>query len=212
MKREITALLICGLAAASFATDFANKPYALNGDNGPFSENGGQQIADEFTSQASGQVGHVRLWGNYYGYGDPYNTGASLQFRIRFYDDNAGTPMLASFFDVFVSLDLTDTGVSQSGDTIYQFDGDISGPNLSMGTVYYFQALEADGSTSDSSFRWNNAADDGSVQFFRYSDTGSWSTEGASRANRAFVLSPVPEPASAAALGLGLLALMRRKR
>lgn len=212
MKR-LSVIWVAGLAAFGLPQDFANKPLDLNGDNGPFSELNQQQVCDEFTSAISGQVAHVTLWGNGYFQGDPFNTGDLLDFRLRMYADVSGGPWIESFFDVWTELRITDTGINhENGDRIYRFDANIAGPTLTMGTVYYFEALEADPSTPNGSFRWNNSAVDSSPQYVRYSELDPWSANyDISRRNRAFVLSPVPEPATVAILGIGVSALMMRR-
>lgn len=210
----LNTLCMAALAATGLSQDFANKPLDLNGDNGPFSEINQQQICDEFTSAISGQVGHVTLWGNGYFKGDPFDTGDLLDFRLRLYPDLSGGPGIDSFFDVFTELRVTDTGIDHEyGDRIYRFDGSIAGPVLSMGTVYYFEALEADPDTHNGWFRWNNAPVDSSYQYVRYSEQDAWSANyDAPRRNHAFVLSMVPEPGALAALGLGLAMVLKKRK
>lgn len=180
-------------------------------EGGAFSD-ANQVIADDFVTGTTAQVTHITFWGSFFLVGNPFPSGGTRTFNLSFFDDAAGLPgtplehgnMSASF---------TDSGLlTADSDTVYQFDLDWTGPTFftpTAGTRYWLSIVDTQGTNS---FRWHNSAT-GDDHAAASSFGGPWFSID-DRANEAFVLNPapVPEPASMAALGLGALALLRRRK
>jgi len=186
-----------------------------NGEGGAFSDSG-QTIADNFTTSTSAPVTHITFWGSFFGAGNPFPGGGSRNVSVSFMnDDGFGLPGSVIGQETgaasFVPTGLL-TNFGGAPDTVYQFDIDWTGPAFSptAGTQYWLSIFDTE---STDSFRWHNGLtgdDRTSVSF----DGGTTWGPDLSRPNAAFVLNPVPvpEPASMAALGMGALALLRRRR
>jgi PEP-CTERM motif-containing protein len=217
MNKALSPLVALGLLSinASAQVMFDQSYTTSNGDNGAFSHDPGQQIADNFSPSFSGTVGTARWWGNDYQRGNPYTTSTTFSFSIRFYNDAGGAPGLSPFSTSSVTAALTDTGTSFSGDRIYQYDVNFAGPSLTATVPYYFQVVTTD-SRLLSDWRWNNYsfANAGSRSWYRGDNASAWLVDpGVPRGDHAFVLYAVPEPTSLFVLsGLAVAALKRRKK
>ena len=213
MKRLIFISIVSTIVAASASaqTLFDQSYGGYNGDNGAFSQDPGQNTADNFSPSISGTVGAATWWGNFLGQGSPYSDGTQLQFGVRFYKDAGGTPDTTAFFDsnVLGTLKAVD---SAEGDKIYQIDASFAGPSLTATAPYYFQVVMNDSNVRPDQFRWNNFTTTDGDHYFRSDNTSTWNVESGLRGNSAFALYAVPEPFSMVAFGAaGLLALRKRR-
>lgn len=202
--------VMVAIAGAASAAVY-EKPLWLNGDNGAFSYSG-QLIVDDFKLAGDTTVTNASWYGNYWSQGDPFSGGESIQFTVRFFnDDGAGQASTSAFFTQNVSATIATTGLSQEGDAIYSFFANFGGVSLNAETKYYFSVEEIDPNTAKPSFRWNNGIVDGDDDFINYGVLGQgWSMD-TNRSAAAFALN-VPAPTSACAMLAGLLAVGRRRR
>ncbi len=212
MNRGVILCAIVGtLAPLAAARPLYSKDLNLNGDNGAFAYSG-QQIADDFQLSADASVSRATWYGNFFFGGNPFSTGDQLVFALRFY---AGTdsPVGAAFSAQEVVATVTETGLSQEGDSIYLFTANLSPVALSGGVKYFLNVEEIDPNTPKPSFRWNNGSNGIDDDLMYYSQDGAvtWNGSGDPRGGCAFTLD-VPAPSTALIGAAGLLAAGRRRR
>ncbi len=204
----LTATSSCALARAAY-----EKPLSLNGDNGPFAYSE-QLIADDFSLATDTAIVNATWYGNYLGTGDPFDTGQKVDFTVRLYADTGAGPASSAFFARNITAVITDTGLSQAGDSIYLFTASFDPVNVSGLKTYHFGVEEIDSGTGKPSFRWNNGADVAGDDDLSYhsSDHGqTWSGESGARSAMAFALN-VPAPGSLLAAASAALLGSRRRR
>ncbi len=182
------------------------------GDEGGAYSDANQTIADNFTTATSAAVSHITFWGSFDGQGDPFPSGGSRTVSASFFnDDGAGLPGSLILQETLVATFAPSGLFTSQQDTIYQFDTDWIGPTFftpTSGTQYWLSVFDTEGVNS---FRWHNGLTGDDHSGFTTNGGASWNSDGG-RPNYAFVLNPVPEPASMAALGLGAIALLRRRK
>lgn len=209
--QAVASLGVLVALAGSASAAASEKPLWLNGDNGAFSYSG-QLIVDDFNLASSTSITNASWYGNFYGLGNPFSGGESIQFTVRFFnDDGAGQASTSAFFTQDVTATIGTTGLAQAGDTIYSFFANFSGVSLNAGTKYYFSVEEIDPTTAKPSFRWNNGDVAGDDDFINYGVLGQGWSQDFGRSAAAFALN-VPAPASAFAMAFGLVAVGRRRR
>ncbi|RYG45569.1 PEP-CTERM sorting domain-containing protein [bacterium] len=204
--RSLLALAFgCAISTANAAI-YSQAP-DIGGDGGPYSYSD-QMIADRFSLPSASSFDAVSWWGSYFFEGDPYEIGSTASFDITVYGDNAGLPGAALYSTSVDGRISAKAGSSDVSDTVYRFEGAVSAPVLNAGTPYWLSITES----AFSGFRWHTSTQGGN--YSAVNQGGGWVVE-TDRANMAFELASteaVPEPATLAALTLGGLALLRRRR
>ncbi|MBI3272842.1 MAG: HYR domain-containing protein [Planctomycetes bacterium] len=200
----LSGLLLTWAALARAAGDcitLFNQPVLNQFDRGSFSERGEaggfpQQLADDFKVTSSGSINHVNWSGSYFTTDLPTST-TSIQFRIRFFNDNGGgSPQNNPVNDQLVAASVTWSGVIFEGRKIYSFGADLpTAFSATAGVLYWISILEEDSSTSgiNKTWRWaNSATTPGAVAKFRSADGAGWSIDGGIRGNKALQLLSCP--------------------
>jgi hypothetical protein len=200
MKRTLTVLALAGLAIAANAqiayTNFLpgdvyqpGTGYSLSGPS-----NAGPQIVGmQFTSGLSGVLDTIRF-ANFYSSGDPGHL-------VSLYNDN-GSNQQGSLITAWSYND------SNPANHITTVTNGFSSITLTAGQKYWVYVAV----TTDGNGAWNFA--DASIP----PGLISWSTNNGATYNysttqmSAFEVAVVPEPATLGALGLGLAALLARRR
>ncbi|MCC7435263.1 MAG: PEP-CTERM sorting domain-containing protein [Methanoregulaceae archaeon] len=211
-----TSLLIAaslGVAASASADILFSQ--TTNGADGVYSDalstNGGQfygqTVADDFTVGAPGwNVTTIRFWG---------------------FSENAFLPDLSNFSDwevnIMSPLGTTVEGgiVPKAGFTITQLGASIAGGpeymfelatnfNLAAGN-YHLNIGSINVASQDDAWAWSTSSQGNGTYSYSFFDTMGWQSE---MGNLAFEFegTAVPEPATMAALGLGVAAMLRRRR
>ncbi len=171
-----------------------DQPYVFNGDRGLFSEAdaGEQQAADNFQLDSSHNLTGVRWFGSYSSIIDPWASGQTVNFTIRFFTMNGSVPAVLPFYDVDVAATAYDSGYpQQDGHVIYEFAaGNLPAVHIEAGVHYAVSILENDSRTPIREFRWANAlSSSGDAAFFRRGDGSAWRFDNESnRFNHAFSL------------------------
>lgn len=171
------------------------------------------QVADDFDLQFSSTITDIHWWGAY-GYTDTVTDPDN--FTIRIFADVGGAPDLNFLHEINVGeAGRTDTGIDRlnlSGTLIdiYEYRVDIAPLDLGAGTFWLSIVNDTLADTDDIWF-WAASFAEGN-QVFRFGDGTAWSVIGREAAFN--LTGTVPEPASFALFGFGLLGLgaIRRRR
>jgi hypothetical protein len=212
MKTAFALFTVLAFAGSASARSVYEKPLLENNDNGAFSYVD-QLIADDFTLTAGASISQATWYGAYSFSFDPFNTGDTVDFVVRFFNPAGDRPELSAFFEQAVTATVTDTGVNTlEGPRRYLFSASFDAVALAGNTTYYFSVEEVDADTAKPDFRWNNGAIDGDDDNIAFRVGGQWSLDsGGSRSATAFTLN-IPAPS---AFGLGVAAAVfagRRRR
>lgn len=163
-----------------------------------------QQIADDFLLNQPGLlIDQIDLW-NHYGFGP--RVPATQDFVINVYDDVAGDPGNLVFTQTATTTPI-DTGVQTipGGNTIYKHEVALNPTfNPQPGTTYWLSPL---GDIDDVNWSWQFHNATGSRRS-RPNGTSGWRTFSS---DLTFDLRGVPEPSTLLLLGLGGLAITRRR-
>jgi hypothetical protein len=172
-----------------------------------------QRLAEAFVLPSMSNLSDVNWWGRSEGSFFHDLTNMS-NFTIAIFADAGAIPGTQVFSATVPVASVTPTvvGTDSSGNDIYNFDfGFGSGLTLDRGTYWLSVGTENVDPNGDG-FYWqasqerisgNFAADNGV--------SGSWGTSGFADLALQVNGAPVPEPASIAAIGLGIAGLLRRR-
>jgi hypothetical protein len=195
---------LMALSSLAFSEIIWEQGPSVDAEGGAFSVNE-QQLADSFDVATDVTVRHATWWGSFLG-SDPAL--GDREFNVSILTNFEGKPftptteaVLATY--VFAGMD------TASGETVYRFDADLSGFNLTGGNTYWISIVDPQ---PGSQFRWHNGDGAGSASYFSWNGS-DWQPIGDPvRDDMAVRLSTVPEPATLVALSLGAALLVRRKR
>ncbi len=219
MKFIKTSLLVAasiGVAASASANILYSQ--TTNSLNGYFSDalstNGSQfyeqTVADDFTVGAPGwNVTKIRFWGFSENFIFP-----DLQ-NFSDLEVNFMNPLGSTVVGAIVPLSgftITPIGTSVAGGPEYMFEL-ASNFNLAAGT-WYLNIGSINISPGDDAWVWSTSSQGDGQIFTNFFDGNGFNPDTANQPNLAFELegTAVPEPATMAAIGLGVAAMLRRRR
>lgn len=221
MKLFKTSLLIVaaiGVAASANADLLYSQPNTSA--DGPFSDafstNGNQfwtqTIADDFTVTAPGwNITTVRFWGSSENFFGPPDLTNFSDWEVNIMNP-LGTVVSGAIIPK-AGFTITPTGGSNSGGGVeYEFELSTN-INLAPGT-YYLNIGSINVNPQDDGWAWSTSTTGNGEIFFDFFDGNGFQSFTTNQPNMAFELegTAVPEPATMAALGLGVAAMLRRRR
>jgi hypothetical protein len=174
-----------------------------------------QLLADNVRVSESASIRHISWWGfyggNFAGTSDP--PPADEYMRVRFYTprSNDGLPDSSAILyeETFLNASRIATGrLIHGGSPEFRFDADLSVPFAMLANTVYWLEVAQIGDV-DSTFRWIYTVGVLRDYAFLNSIVSDWHlNEGVSLA---FQLSTIPEPLTAALVGIVSLVLVRRR-
>jgi len=153
------------------------------------------QVADDLALTGDATVGHVQWWG----------TGDGDIFELRIFDNELGTPANTPLHTIALGT-VAGSTVNFGGQDIFEYNASFAPIDLGSGD-YLLSIVET---TAGNDWFWSASCEDGceGESWRRADDAGTWES---GNWQFAYVLD-VPEPGTGALAGLGLLALVRRRR
>jgi len=219
MKFIKTSLLVAasiGVAASASADVlFSQTTNSLNGYfSDALSTNGSQfweqTVADDFTVGAPGwNVTTIRFWGF------SENFLFSNLDNFSDWEVNIMSPLGTTVVGGIVpkaNFTITQLGTSVAGGPEYMFEL-ASNFNLAAGT-YYLNIGSINVSPGDDGWVWSTSSQGDGQIFTNFFDGNGFNPDTANQPNLAFEFegTAVPEPATMAAIGVGVAAMLRRRR
>lgn len=209
---KLQKFVVLGFVALAGAQAFASVIYSqapIDGaEGGPFSYPG-QIMADNVTIASTASYNHVAFWGSMFGLGDPLSVGSTAEFSYVVRSDASG-PGATLDTQTGKAAVTAKTVANAFSDMVYKWEVDLSSVTLTGGVKYWFTVMSTD---IVAGFRWHNGTGPGDSTFFSSNGGTSWTEEFGSRGDLAFELgSAVPEPATYAVVGLGIVALIFKRK
>lgn len=227
MRNLILATAVLGVASSSafaqtvlFERPFDPTTAAVSGVVSEAPDGGfyNQRVADQFTLATDATVTELRWFGSEEGFFTADFPGNIAGFSLQINDATATQTPGASLFDMTVpvgDVTATSTGTTQFNDaTIFEFSYTLpAGVALPAGNYTFSPAatfVAGDGSANDDSFFLAATATLGLA--VASPPSAGYSFDAAANEFSYSIVGTVPEPASLSLLGLGGLALIRRRR
>lgn len=218
MKSAVVACLLAFGTAAHADVLYSTAPFdpelSFASDSVPGQFNN-QRLAETFVLTSDSNLSDVHWWGRSEGsvFLDLTNMAS---FVVSVYEDSGGLPGAQAFTQnvTVASVNPTIVGVDSSGRNLYSFDFVFAGGGLDLlGGNYWLSVGTQNFDPQGDGFYWQASQQTIDGTFAAdFEVDGSWETSGFADLALEVNGSPVPAPATLAALGGGLAFLMRRRK
>lgn len=205
MHKFLVASIIMSVAVASPAAILVNQDPSTGPYGGSWANTTGSQIlADSFMFGTSAQITGYDYYSN-------FNPPGGNSWELNLWSDSGSNSPGSALVTLTLSHSSYTLWGTQSGTNIYQAVFDFAPISVAANTKYWIN-LSANGFEGALTSTNPSSNGDGTLSF-RSNPSSAWSTI-SSIGDVTYRLrgEPVPEPASLAILGLGALALLRKRR
>lgn len=162
-----------------------------------------QVMADDFAAPITGQITVVEWWGLFY----PSNLPTSDTFTIRVFTDSSGSPG-AKISDESTAIVPISTGISAAGYDEYYYSMALTAPvALTSGANYWISILCTNGE-----WCWETGSGGNGINAYTLIPPTFETGWGFFSDDQAMVITVVPEPGSIALFGIGIAAVVLRRR